>query len=69
LIFTITFCGHGRWCFERGDVGRHGEAAAADGISHIVCSPHANGTYAYEPLVIAEKMPSCNDCWIVRLSL
>ena len=32
------------------------KAAAADGISHIVCSPHANGTYAYEPPVIAEKI-------------
>ncbi|MGD0444072.1 MAG: CpsB/CapC family capsule biosynthesis tyrosine phosphatase [Edaphobacter sp.] len=30
--------------------------AAADGITHIVCSPHANGTYAYEPLMIAEKI-------------
>src|ERR1700726_4385524 len=32
------------------------KAAAADGISHIVCSPHANSTYAYEPRVIAEKI-------------
>jgi protein-tyrosine phosphatase len=32
------------------------KAAAADGISHIVCSPHANGTYAYEPRVIADKI-------------
>src|SRR5580693_6074764 len=32
------------------------KAAAADGISHIVCSPHANGSYAYEPRVIAEKI-------------
>jgi protein-tyrosine phosphatase len=31
-------------------------AAAADGISHIVCSPHANGTYAYDPWVISEKI-------------
>jgi protein-tyrosine phosphatase len=30
--------------------------AAAEGISHIVCSPHANGTYAFEPRVIAEKI-------------
>jgi protein-tyrosine phosphatase len=30
--------------------------AAADGITHIVCSPHANGTYVYEPQVIAEKI-------------
>jgi protein-tyrosine phosphatase len=32
------------------------KAAASDGISHIVCSPHANSTYAYEPRVIADKI-------------
>jgi protein-tyrosine phosphatase len=32
------------------------KAAAADGISHIVCSPHANGIYAYEPREIADKI-------------
>jgi protein-tyrosine phosphatase len=30
--------------------------AAADGITHIVCSPHANGKYAYEPEKIAAKI-------------
>src|ERR1700722_15689359 len=30
--------------------------AATEGITHVVCSPHANGTYAYEPRVIAEKI-------------
>jgi protein-tyrosine phosphatase len=30
--------------------------AAEDGITHIVCSPHANGTYVYEPGIIAEKI-------------
>ena len=30
--------------------------AAADGITHIVCTPHANEQYAYEPQVIAEKI-------------
>jgi protein-tyrosine phosphatase len=30
--------------------------AAADGISHVVCSPHANSTYLYEPRVIAAKI-------------
>jgi protein-tyrosine phosphatase len=29
--------------------------AAADGITHIVCTPHANGTYAYDPQVNAAK--------------
>jgi protein-tyrosine phosphatase len=32
------------------------KAAAGDGITHIVCSPHANGRYAYEPKVIAKKI-------------
>lgn len=30
--------------------------AAADGISHIVCSPHANGKYVYDPGHIAAKI-------------
>jgi protein-tyrosine phosphatase len=30
--------------------------AAADGITHVVCSPHANGQYAYHPRIIAEKI-------------
>jgi protein-tyrosine phosphatase len=30
--------------------------AADDGITHIVCSPHANGQYIYEPQLIAEKI-------------
>lgn len=32
------------------------KAAAEDGISHIVCSPHANSTYTYDPFVISEKI-------------
>jgi protein-tyrosine phosphatase len=30
--------------------------AAGDGITHVVCSPHSNGQYVYEPQVIAEKI-------------
>ncbi|WP_158792701.1 tyrosine-protein phosphatase [Granulicella sp. L60] len=30
--------------------------AAADGITHVVCSPHANGQYAYEPGIVADKI-------------
>jgi protein-tyrosine phosphatase len=30
--------------------------AAADGITHIVCSPHANGQYDYVPAVIDAKI-------------
>ena len=29
--------------------------AAADGITHIVCTPHANGNYAFDPVVNAAK--------------
>ncbi len=29
--------------------------AAADGITHIVCTPHANSNYAYDPQVNAAK--------------
>jgi len=29
--------------------------AASDGITHIVCSPHANGTYEYDPAVNAAR--------------
>ena len=30
--------------------------AAEDGITHIVCSPHANGRYVYNPPLVAEKI-------------
>ncbi|GGA54336.1 tyrosine protein phosphatase [Edaphobacter acidisoli] len=30
--------------------------AAEDGITHVVCSPHANSRYAYEPEVISAKI-------------
>ncbi|MDQ2835744.1 MAG: exopolysaccharide biosynthesis protein [Acidobacteriota bacterium] len=30
--------------------------AADDGISHIVCSPHANGKYGYDPVQIDAKI-------------
>ena len=32
------------------------KAAAEDGITHIVCTPHANSTYTYDPFVISEKI-------------
>ena len=31
------------------------KAAAEDGITHIVCTPHANGSYEFRPDVNAEK--------------
>jgi protein-tyrosine phosphatase len=31
------------------------KASAADGVTHIVCTPHANGTHAYLPEVNAQK--------------
>ena len=30
--------------------------AAEDGITHIVCTPHANGQYAYDPQIVSEKI-------------
>ncbi len=30
--------------------------AAEDGITHVVCSPHANGRYAYDPEIVAAKI-------------
>src|ERR1700722_5311001 len=30
--------------------------AAADGITHVVCSPHANNEYEYEYAVVADKI-------------
>jgi protein-tyrosine phosphatase len=30
--------------------------AVADGITHIVCTPHANEQYPYDPQVVAEKI-------------
>src|SRR3977135_411452 len=30
--------------------------ACAAGITPIVCTPHANGQYAYDPTVVAEKV-------------
>lgn len=30
--------------------------AADDGITHVVCSPHANAQYAYDPSVVAAKI-------------
>jgi protein-tyrosine phosphatase len=35
--------------------------AAADGITHIVCSPHANGQYEYPPDVVAAKIAELQD--------
>ncbi|MCU1222944.1 MAG: Protein-tyrosine-phosphatase [Edaphobacter sp.] len=30
--------------------------AAGDGITHVVCSPHANGQYVYDPDIVAAKI-------------
>ena len=30
--------------------------AAADGITHVVCTPHANGQYAYDRRLVEEKI-------------
>jgi len=35
--------------------------AAADGITHIVCTPHANGVYAFDPAANAERTAELRD--------
>ena len=32
------------------------KASAADGVTHIVCTPHSNGTYTYQPELNAAKV-------------
>lgn len=32
------------------------EAAAEDGITHVVCTPHANDRYAFDPEINAERL-------------
>jgi protein-tyrosine phosphatase len=32
------------------------KASAADGVTHIVCTPHANGTFEYRPGLNAERV-------------
>jgi len=32
------------------------KASAADGVTHVVCTPHANGQYTYDPAVNATKV-------------
>ncbi len=32
------------------------KASAADGVTHIVCTPHSNGSFAYQPELNAEKV-------------
>lgn len=35
--------------------------AAADGITHIVCSPHSNGQYFYDPPIINAKIAELQE--------
>src|SRR5579871_5105367 len=30
--------------------------AVEEGITHVVCTPHANGQYTYDPEIVAEKI-------------
>ena len=36
-------------------------ASAADGVTHIVCTPHANGTYDFQPEVNAAKVAELRE--------
>ncbi len=35
--------------------------AVADGITHVVCTPHANEQFAYDPQVVAEKIETLHQ--------
>ncbi|WP_446743042.1 tyrosine-protein phosphatase [Silvibacterium acidisoli] len=37
------------------------EAAAADGITHVVCTPHANSRYPFQPEVNRERMQQIQE--------
>ena len=37
------------------------KASAADGVTHIVCTPHANGTYDFNPDVNAAKLAELRE--------
>jgi len=37
------------------------KASAADGVTHIVCTPHANGTYDFQPEVNAAKVAELRE--------
>jgi protein-tyrosine phosphatase len=37
------------------------EAAAADGITHVVCTPHANDTYEFNPAVNEERLAAIRE--------
>lgn len=37
------------------------KAAVADGISHVVCTPHASSRYAFEPDLVAERLAQLRE--------
>lgn len=37
------------------------KAAAEDGVTHLVCTPHANGTYDFQPELNAAKVAELRD--------
>ena len=48
--------GAGRWSPDHGDLARHGRKAIADGITHIVCTPHASHHYSLRSETNAERL-------------
>lgn len=45
------------------------EAAAADGITHIVCTPHANDVWAFDPVRNREKLAAIRERVDPKLTL
>ena len=38
--------------------------AVADGITHVVCTPHSNGQYSYDPNIVAEKIETLQQALV-----
>lgn len=45
------------------------EMASADGITHVVCTPHANSRYAFQPDVNQERMQQIQDAVGSKITL
>ena len=45
------------------------EASIAEGVTHVVCTPHANDKYAFQPLLNQERLAILNERLGGRLTL
>jgi protein-tyrosine phosphatase len=42
------------------------KAAVADGISHVVCTPHASSRYAFDPAIVSERLAQLREALAVE---